>query len=84
MSQTELREIIQTSIADALKNQHGKATFTVQQCSRYSGIGTEKIRELVEKEGTDFPFFKVGVKVVIPKEALDRWLVNVSLENRKL
>lgn len=82
ITKQELQEIIQSSIMQALQNQ--KATFTVQQCAKYSGIGEDKIRELIARENTDFPFFKVGVKTIIPKEPFDRWLEQISKENRIL
>lgn len=82
ITKQELQEIIQSSIVQALQSQ--KATFTVQQCAKYSGIGEDKIRELIAQENTDFPFFKVGVKAVIPKEPLDKWLEKISKENRQL
>ena len=78
----DLQEMIKSTINQALRDQ--KATFTVRQCARYSGIGEDKLRELIAKENTDFPFFKVGVKAIIPKEPLDRWLEMIAKENRQL
>lgn len=82
ITKQDLKEIIEASIIEALQSQ--KATFTVQQCAKYSGIGEDKIRELMARENTDFPFFKVGVKAIIPKEPLDRWLEMIAKENRQL
>ena len=35
-----------------------KITLTIREAALYCGMGHEKIRELVEKENTDFPFFQ--------------------------
>lgn len=78
----KLEEIIRSTVQDVLQSE--RASFTVRQCAQYCGIGEEKIRELIAKENTDFPFFKVGIKAIIPKESLDRWLEKVSAENRVL
>lgn len=74
LSKEELKTIIKESILEATP----KATMTIMECAAYSGIGKDKIREMVAKENTDFPHFKVGIKTLIPKEPLDRWLVQVA------
>lgn len=82
ITKQELQEIIKTGIIEALKVE--RKTYTVEECAKYTGIGKDKIRELIARENTDFPYFKVGVKVVIPKEPLDRWLEKISMEKRQL
>lgn len=61
-----------------------KVTLTIREAALYCGMGHEKIRELVEKENTDFPFFKVGCRVAINKDMLDSWLVKITEEHRQL
>lgn len=61
-----------------------KVTLTIREAALYCGIGHEKIRDLVEKNNTDFPFFKVGCRVAINKEMLDDWLVKISKEHRQV
>ncbi|SHJ99538.1 DNA binding domain-containing protein, excisionase family [Clostridium cavendishii DSM 21758] len=61
-----------------------KVTLTVAECSELMNISKDKIRELVNKVDTDFPFFKVGVKVLINKDMLDNWLEKISKEHREL
>lgn len=61
-----------------------KVTLTIREAALYCGIGHEKIRELVEMDNTDFPFFKVGCRVAINKEMLDDWLVKISKEHRQV
>lgn len=61
-----------------------KITLTVREAALYTGIGHEKIRELIDKPNTDFPFFKVGSRVAINKELLNEWLDKISDEHRQL
>ena len=61
-----------------------KRTFSVAEAASYSGIGQEKIRELIYKQNTDFPFFKVGSRAAIDKKLFDEWLEKISEEHRKL
>ena len=66
----------------ALKdNRLEKATMSIEEAARYSGIGREKLRELCEKEGTDFPYFRSGKKVRINKSLLDNWLDRLGKEH---
>jgi hypothetical protein len=39
-----------------------KLTLTIQETSELTGIGRDKILELVHRANTDFPYFKVGSK----------------------
>lgn len=75
-----LKEILETLKTDKIE----KITFSIQEAARYSGMGHEKIRELIEKPNTDFPFFKVGTRAAIDKRALDRWLERITEEHRVL
>lgn len=61
-----------------------KITLTVREAALYTGIGHEKIRELIDRPNTDFPFFKVGSRVAINKILLNNWLDKVSEEHRQL
>ena len=75
-----LKEILET----LKKPKNEKITFSIQEASLYMGIGHEKVRELVEKQNTDFPYFKVGARTSIDKRALDRWLEKITEEHREL
>ncbi|MGL4107229.1 excisionase [Clostridium sp. LP20] len=59
-----------------------KATLTVVECSKIINVSKDKIRELINKPNTDFPFFKVGSKVLINREMLNIWLEKISKEHR--
>ena len=58
-----------------------KTTLTVLECSEIINVSKEKIRELINKPNSDFPFFKVGAKVLINKELLNMWLEKASKEH---
>lgn len=81
ISTEELKQI-QDTIAAALNEE--RACLTIAECARYSRIGEDKIRELVAKAGTDFPYFKVGVKTLINKALLDKWLERAAIERKQL
>lgn len=58
-----------------------KTTLTVLECSEIINVSKEKIRELINKPNSDFPFFKVGAKVLINRELLNMWLEKASKEH---
>ena len=75
-----LKEILET----LKQSKVSKVTFSIMEAAMYSGIGHEKIRELVNRPNTDFPYFKVGSRVAIDKRVFDEWLDKITLEHRKL
>lgn len=76
---------ILNEISDQVKQRNEeKVTLTVRETALYTGIGHEKIRELIDKPNTDFPFFKVGSRVAINKGLLNEWLDKISDEHRQL
>lgn len=66
------------------KNILNKSTLTVLECAELINVRKEKIRELVNKPNTDFPYFKVGAKVLINRDLLNQWLEKVSIEHREI
>ncbi|ALS17779.1 excisionase [Clostridium butyricum] len=78
-------EEILIEIRDALRGpKQEKATLTVLECSQFMDVNKDKIRELIAKPDTDFPFFKNGNKVLINKALLTQWLDKVSKEHREI
>ncbi|NFG24126.1 helix-turn-helix domain-containing protein [Clostridium botulinum] len=63
---------------------NNKATMTVLECSAYMNVSKDKIRELIHKANTDFPYFKVGAKVLIDKVRLDLWIEKIAKEHKCL
>lgn len=77
------KEIIKDAIKEAL-NEVAKPTLTIDECREYSGIGREKLMELVHAENSDFPCFRNGTKFLVNKKKLDLWLEKVAEEKRVL
>ncbi|MGN2371927.1 helix-turn-helix domain-containing protein [Clostridium cagae] len=74
-----LKEILETL---RVRNKIEKTTFSVKEAATYLGVGHEKIRELVSRKETDFPYFRVGVRVSIDKKSLDNWIEKITEEHR--
>ena len=49
-----------------------KATMTAKELQEYMNIGRVKAYELCNSEG--FPSFRIGRKVLISREGLNRWM----------
>lgn len=78
-------EILFNKHLDLFKNNNSnKRTLTVLECAELINVSEEKIRELISKPNTDFPYFKVGAKVLINREMLNEWLEKISLEHRQI
>lgn len=81
ISKEELKEVIVQAISESKTD---KLTLTLAEAVKFSGIGKNKLWELIYKENTDFPYFKVGTKVLINKDMLVNWLEKTSVEGRVL
>jgi excisionase family DNA binding protein len=80
-----IKELIREAISEAMTQpQVEKATLTIDECAEFSGIGRNKLLELVHASNTDFPCFKVGVKFLINRQMLITWLEKISKEKRIL
>lgn len=53
-----------------------KLTVTVREMAQMLGIGVCKAYELANRQ--DFPAIHVGKKIIIPIEALKRWVVQAG------
>lgn len=71
------------SLLDTLNNPKIEAiTLTIDEASKYTGIGRDSIMRLLKKHNTDFPHFKVGSKYLINKEMLDTWMEKLNNEHK--
>ena len=64
-----------------------KAALTIDETAAYTGIGGKLIRALAHaslNERSDFPAFRIGVTVKIPRLALLKWLEDVSISHRDI
>lgn len=60
-----------------------KLTLTVVEASKLTGIGRCKLEEIIHSN-SDFPYFRVGRKILINYDLLKEWLDKISNENRVL
>lgn len=81
---TIIKNAIKEALSEILNEKEEKATLTIDNCVKYSGIGRDKIMELAHNPNSDFPRFKVGTKCLINKKLLDEWLDKISKEKRVL
>lgn len=77
-------EDILMKINDLINKSTYKETMSIAEAAAYTGIGTDTLRALVNKKDTDFPFFRIGKKVIIKRTLLDEWLDKVSIEHRNI
>lgn len=61
-----------------------KLTLTIAEAVKITGIGRCKLEELIHSSNSDFPYFRVGRKVLINYEMLKEWLDKISKEQREL
>jgi len=61
-----------------------KLTYSLKECSLLSGIGLNTLQEEIAKDNSDFPFFKIGKKVVVNKALFHKWLENKSIVHAEL
>ena len=78
----EVLQILKEILTNVKKNDSPKAALNVNELAEYSGIGEDKIRQLVHTD--DFPSFKNGSKWLINRELFDEWHKRVALEHRQL
>lgn len=62
----------------------GKLTYSLKECSYISGIGLNTLQEEISKQNSDFPFFKIGKKVMVDKGLFHQWLENISKTHHEL
>jgi excisionase family DNA binding protein len=82
ITQEQLRNIIKESIAPLLKVKELKLTLTIAEAAQISGIGRDKLTELIVKG--DVPHFKVGAKTLINREKFISWLDKITVERKTL
>lgn len=83
ISKEDLKETIKQALMET-KPKEEKLTLTLDEVNKLIGIGKNKLWELVYKENTDFPFFRVGCKVLVNRTRLIEWLDKISQEGRTI
>lgn len=66
------------------ENTEFKLTYSLKECSSISGIGLNTLQEEIAKDNSDFPFFKIGKKVMVDKKLFHQWLENISKNHQEL
>lgn len=79
----QLKNIIVNAIQET-KQEESKLTLTIDEATKLSGIGRDKLLELAHSQKNDFPCFKVGSKFLINRQMLIDWLEKISKEGRIL
>lgn len=55
-----------------------KLTYTVKELAELLGIGLNRAYDMTNIKG--FPVIKIGSRKLVPKVALDQWLLNAGKE----
>lgn len=85
LGKEEFKGVIKEALIEIINERPSvKATLTIEECAKLSGIGRDKILELVHKTNSDFPCFKVGSKFLINRDMFINWLNRVTEEGRTL
>ena len=61
-----------------------KLTYSLKECSYLSGIGLNTLQEEISKQNGNFPFFKIGKKVMVDRGLFHQWLENISKTHHEL
>lgn len=61
-----------------------KLTYTLDECAAISGIGKNTLLEETYKEGTTFPYFKIGRKIQVNKAMFEQWLKDMAENHTEL
>ncbi|KFX54008.1 hypothetical protein FDC58_03705 [Clostridium botulinum] len=66
------------------KDSEDKLTYSLKECSYVSGIGLNTLQEEVAKDNSNFPFFKIGKKIMVDRKLFHQWLQNISKNHEEL
>ena len=79
----QLKDIIRDAVKEAAP-EPPKATMTIKECAKYSGIGKDKLMELAHSSNSDSPAFRVGSKFSLNRQMFINWLDKIAQEGRVL
>lgn len=82
MEKEELKQIIKDAIQES--QQEKKMTLTLEEVVKETGIGRNTISALTNTPNTDFPYLKVGRKLLVNRDKLTEWLDKVAEEHRTI
>ena len=61
-----------------------KLTYSLKECSNLSGIGLNTLQGEISKQNGNFPFFKIGKKIMVDRGLFHQWLENISKTHHEL
>ena len=61
-----------------------KLTYSLKECCYLSGIGLNTLQEEISKQNGNFPFFKIGKKIMVDRGLFHQWLENISKTHHEL
>jgi len=82
MEKEELKQIIKEAIQESEAEK--KMTLTLEETVAESGIGRNTIIALASTQNTDFPYLRVGRKLLVNRNRLQEWIDKVSQEHRTI
>ena len=63
---------------------NSKAVLDVDETVTYANIGKSRLMEIINRNASDFPYFKNGKKILVNKNMLDAWLEKQASEHNTL
>lgn len=81
-------ELIKEILFELRKNNNvakdNKLTYSLKECSAISGIGLNTLQQEINKNNSDFPFFRIGKKIMVNKQLFNEWIENISKAHKEL
>ena len=71
-------------IIELLERKNEKAVLNLDETSAYTGMGRTRLLEIINKNNSDFPYFRNGKKILVNKQMLDKWLEKQALEHKAI
>lgn len=63
---------------------NNKAVLDVEETVIYANIGKSRLMEIINRNASDFPYFKNGKKILVNRTMLDAWLEKQASEHNTL
>jgi len=57
--------------------------FTIDEAVEATGIGRSGIQQMIDDPDAEFPFFKIGIKTMIPVIALENYFIEISKKRKQ-
>lgn len=81
-----MEELLTEILSELRKNNKNedKLTYSLKECSVLSGIGLNTLQQEISRSNSNFPFFKIGKKVMVDKQLFHQWLENIAKSHEEL